>query len=123
MNALVIDDSRAMRSILKRMLNQLGFDVTEAGDGSEALGQLDSGNTLDLVVVDWNMPVMTGIEFLETIRAREVFDPLKVMFVTTESENEQIRQAMDAGANAYLTKPFTPDRLKAKLIEMELLAA
>lgn len=123
MNAIVIDDSRAMRLILKGMLNKLGFKVTEAEDGSDGLNQLEAGDPPDLVLVDWNMPVMSGFEFLQAVRSQESFNPLKVMFVTTETEKAQIRQVMDAGADAYLTKPFTPDRLKAKLVQLELLRA
>ena len=121
MNAIVIDDSRAMRAILARMLGQLGFKVVEAGDGNEAINQLDQSK-VDLALVDWNMPVMTGYEFLQEIRSNRSFDSMKVMMVTTEQESKQVQRAMDAGANAYLMKPFTADGLKQKLVELGLAA-
>ena len=123
MNAIVVDDSRAMRSILKRMLSHFGFEVMEAGDGSEAISQLDESSPLDLALVDWNMPVMTGFEFLQEVRTKRGFDVMKVMMVTTESESTQVQTAMDAGANAYLTKPFTADGLKEKLVELGFVSA
>lgn len=123
MHAIVVDDSKAMRAILKRMLSQCGFQVVEAGDGQEAVNQLGPACAVDLALVDWNMPVMTGFEFLQEIRARAAFEKMKVMMVTTESEANNVRQAMDAGANAYLTKPFTFDGLKQKLAELGFAAA
>lgn len=115
MQSLVIDDSRAMRLILGRMLRELGFDVAEASNGREALEQLDQGLAPELVLVDWNMPEMTGIEFLEAVRQPPYSSPAKVVMVTTETEIPQVMRALGAGADEYLMKPFTKDSVLDKL--------
>lgn len=115
MQSLVIDDSRAMRLILGRMLRDLGFVVAEAANGREALAQLDGGLAPELVLVDWNMPEMTGIEFLEAMRLPPYSSPAKVVMVTTETEIPQVMRALGAGADEYLMKPFTKDSVLDKL--------
>lgn len=113
--AIVIDDSRAMRSILSRSLEQHGFAVAQAGNGREALAVLGDGDAPALALVDWNMPEMCGIDFVVAIRQKRAFDAMRIMMVTTESETANVVRALDAGANEYVMKPFTPDILKDKL--------
>ena len=115
MNALVIDDSRAIRLILARMLRDLGFEVDEATNGREGLARLVDGETPDLVLVDWNMPEMTGIDFV--IAARQPPQPSKarLLMVTTETEVPQMVRALEAGADEYVMKPFTREAIVEKL--------
>jgi two-component system chemotaxis response regulator CheY len=118
--AIVIDDSRATRTILKRTLTAQGFEVIEAGDGKQAIEELEKTGPLDLALVDWNMPVMTGYEFIVEIRGRATFASMSIMMVTTESETSQVQLALDAGANEYIMKPFTDEVLKEKLMLLGL---
>ncbi len=120
MKAIVIDDSRATRVILKRTLTAQGFEVIEAGDGKQAIEELEKTGPLDLALVDWNMPVMTGYEFIVEIRSRANFASMSIMMVTTESETSQVQLALDAGANEYIMKPFTDEVLKEKLMLLGL---
>ncbi len=120
MKAIVIDDSRAIRILLKRILVAQGFEVFEAGDGRQAIDELEKTGCIDLALVDWNMPVMTGYEFIVEIRARAEFAAMSIMMVTTESETSQVQLALDAGANEYIMKPFTDDVLKEKLMLLGL---
>ena len=113
--ALVVDDSRAIRMVLSRILRELGFQVLEAGNGSQALEALGSGPPADLVMADWNMPVMDGLELLQNIRASPVFGSVPVVMVTTEAEIDQMTAALQAGATEYVMKPFTKDILADKL--------
>jgi len=121
MRALVIDDSRVMRRIVATTLKGLGYDIAEAGDGRAALDLLEAGERFDLACVDWNMPVMDGLELVHAVRARREWRDLTLMMVTTESEQSQIVRALAAGAHEYLIKPFTPDALEAKLDLLGLL--
>lgn len=123
MLALVVDDSRAMRSILTRLLTNLGFDVAQAGDGAEALSVLDSGARPDVILVDWNMPVMDGLTFIKNVRGREELRDIALMMVTTESEQGQIVRALAAGAHEYVIKPFTDEVIAEKLALLGLVAA
>lgn len=120
MRAIVVDDSRATRTILKRALAQEGFDVVEAGDGKAALDEISKAGPIDLALVDWNMPVMTGFELLCEVRGRRDLDKMAVMMVTTETESSQVQRALDAGANDYVMKPFTEDVLREKLLLLGL---
>ena len=113
--AIVVDDSRAIRMILSRNLRELGFEVSEAGNGSEALDMLSSGPPADLVMADWNMPVMDGLELLQKIRASPAFGKVPVVMVTTEAEADQMIAALQAGATEYIMKPFTKEILADKL--------
>jgi two-component system chemotaxis response regulator CheY len=123
MHALVVDDSRAMRSILARLMTQLGFEVAQAGDGQEALDQLDAGLRPAVALVDWNMPVMDGLTFIKTVRTREEFRDISLMMVTTESEHGHIVRALAAGAHEYVIKPFTEDVITEKLALLGLVPA
>ena len=115
MQALVIDDSRAMRMILGRMLGELGMDVADAENGRRALDLIDAGLEPALVLVDWNMPVMTGIEFLTTVRSAPYSSTARILMITTETDLPQVVQALESGADEYLMKPFTRDSVLAKL--------
>ncbi len=115
MRALVVDDSRTMRSILSRSLAVLGAEVEEAEDGAVALSRLQAGALPDLALVDWNMPVMDGLTFVREARRRPEWRSLTIMMVTTEGEYDQIARAMAAGAHEYLVKPFTAEALFDKL--------
>jgi two-component system chemotaxis response regulator CheY len=115
MLAMVIDDSRAMRSILRRIVVELGFDVVEAADGQEALDKMAAGEVPDLALVDWNMPVRDGLSFVTEVRANKEWRGVTLMMVTTEGEHAQIVRALAAGAHEYVIKPFTPDAIMDKL--------
>jgi two-component system chemotaxis response regulator CheY len=115
MRALVIDDSRTMRMVVGRILRELGFEISEAGNGLEGLERLQEIEVPDVALVDWNMPEMTGIEFVQAIRAKPEFDVMKVMMVTTETEMSQVSVALEAGANEYAMKPFTKEVIQEKL--------
>jgi two-component system, chemotaxis family, chemotaxis protein CheY len=114
-NALVIDDSKAMRLILGRMLRELGLEVTEASNGSEGLTRLADGLAPTLILVDWNMPEMTGIEFIEAVRGAPYESQAKVIMVTTETELPQMQRALASGADEYVMKPFTREAIHEKL--------
>ena len=115
MHALVVDDSDVIRKILTAYLQKLGFQVTSAVNGREALDRLHRMEKADVALVDWNMPEMDGITFLREVRADVNYDALPVMMVTTNSEMHHVSQALAAGANEYIMKPFTADMLKEKL--------
>ncbi len=123
MHALVVDDSRAMRSILARLMTGLGFEVSQAGDGAEALTVLEGGVRPDVILVDWNMPVMDGLTFIKTVRGREDLRDISLMMVTTESEQAQIVRALAAGAHEYVIKPFSDEVIAEKLALLGLVAA
>jgi two-component system chemotaxis response regulator CheY len=123
MQALVVDDSRAMRAILTRLLDGLGFDVAQAGDGQEALDVLDGGLHPDVVLVDWNMPVMDGLTFIKRCRDHDDYRDITLMMVTTESEHSQIVRALAAGAHEYVIKPFTEEVIGEKLALLGLVSA
>ena len=115
MKALIIDDSKAMRSILSRMLQGLGFEVSEASNGREGMQRLQAMGKVDLALVDWNMPEMNGLEFIRTVRAEQSYDGVLLMMVTTETEMENVVRALAAGANEYVMKPFTQEIILEKL--------
>jgi two-component system chemotaxis response regulator CheY len=112
---LVVDDFSTMRRTIKNLLRDLGFNNTaEADDGLTALPMLQSGN-FDLLITDWNMPGMQGIDLLKAVRADPKLSTLPVMMVTAEQKKEQIIEAAKAGVNGYIVKPFTAATLKEKL--------
>lgn len=115
MKALIVDDSRAIRLIMGKSLKGLGFDVAEAENGKVALDVLASSGPFDVAFFDWNMPEMDGFELLQNVRANARYGAMLVMMVTTETEIAQVTRALEAGANEYLMKPFTPDALADKL--------
>jgi two-component system chemotaxis response regulator CheY len=114
--ALVVDDSRAVRMILSRNLRELGFEVCEAGNGKEALDVMEAeSNRVSLVLADWNMPEMNGLDLLKRLRQNPQLSSLVIVMVTTETELDQMAAALEAGANEYVMKPFTKDILVEKL--------
>ena len=115
LRALIVDDSRSMRSILRRALEQCGFEVLEAVNGRDAVERLAMMRIPDLALVDWNMPEMTGIEFVVAIRSDKNYNAMRIVMVTTETEMEQVQRALTAGANEYVMKPFTREVLVDKL--------
>lgn len=116
MRALVVDDSRAIRMMLKKMLLEEGFtEVLEAGDGQEALDRIDESGEPDVMLVDWNMPVMNGLELIRAVRKGRGLRSVPIVMVTTETEYDQMVKALAAGANEYVMKPFTRDVIVSKL--------
>ena len=120
MRAMVVDDSRAMRMILGRILRDIGCEVVESGDGREAMSRIVEEGPLDFVLVDWNMPVMNGLEFIRWVRTDPARAALPLVMVTTEVERDNIAMALEAGANEYVMKPFTRDALIWKLQSLGL---
>jgi two-component system, chemotaxis family, chemotaxis protein CheY len=123
MRALIVDDSRFVRGFLRGLLEQRGMECEEAGDGQAALDRIHSSAPFDLALVEWNMPVMNGLEMVEQVRA-EGYRDIKVLMVTTEAEDDYIMSALDAGADEYLMKPFDDAALGDKLamIGMEIVS-
>jgi len=101
--------------VLSRMLRKMGFEVGEASDGRQAIEWIDAEGPPDLALVDWNMPVMNGYEFVAAVRQREDCSELRLVMVTTESELHRIRAALEVGADEYVMKPFTEEVLMDKL--------
>ncbi|MGA2633804.1 MAG: response regulator [Terracidiphilus sp.] len=122
MRALIVDDSRFVRGLLRGMLEERGIECEEATDGQGGLDLLHSDMHFELALVDWNMPVMDGLEMLKRLRS-EGFDGIKVMMVTTEAENDFIVRALEAGADEYLMKPFDEEGLIYKLAMLGLMEA
>jgi two-component system chemotaxis response regulator CheY len=123
MRALIVDDSTTMRMILKAYLQKLGFAVTEAVNGRDALVQLRAMGKADVVLVDWNMPEMDGLDFVKAVRAEIGYAALPLMMVTTNSEREHVERALEAGANEYIMKPFTGAMIREKLEMLGFVAA
>ncbi len=117
---MVVDDSRVVRKVARRILEAHGFEVTEAGDGQQAL-QACRANMPDCVLLDWNMPVMNGLEFLKRLRAEYGSDRPTVLFCTTENDMASIEQAIASGAQEYIMKPFDEEILIGKLEQVGLL--
>ncbi len=120
MRALIVDDSRAMRIILGRIMGELGFEVVEAANGRRAFEQVVARGAMDVALVDWNMPEMNGYELLCALRANPAYARMPVIMVTTETERSQILRALEAGANEYIMKPFTKDVVVEKLALLQL---
>jgi len=118
---LVVDDSRVIRKVSRRILEDLGFEVAEASDGVEALAWC-SAVMPDAILLDWNMPQMDGMEFLWRLRAEPRGDGPKVIFCTVENEIERIREALDAGADEFIMKPFDGGIVAGKLAYLGLAA-
>jgi two-component system chemotaxis response regulator CheY len=121
--ALVVDDSKATRMVLSRTLKEFGFAVIEAADGREALTELSQLEEVpELILTDWNMPVMNGLEFLRELRKAERFASSAVVMVTTRNDVDQIVEALEAGANEYVMKPFTAEIMGDKLRLLKLIS-
>ena len=114
--ALVVDDSSAMRMILRKNLEEIGFDVREAGNGTGSpLPACEGEEPISLSLLDWNMPEMNGFELLQKVAGIAEFNSMVIIMVTAETELEHIADALEAGANEYVMKPFTRDILVGKL--------
>ena len=113
--ALVVDDSRAMRSLLRKVVGGLGFEVVEAEHGQEALDRLEELGELAFALVDWNMPVMDGLSFIRTVRDDRRFDRMRLLMVTSETNPRHVYEALKAGADEYAMKPVTGDVIRDKL--------
>jgi two-component system chemotaxis response regulator CheY len=122
MRALIVDDSRFVRGYVRGLLEERGIECEEAADGQAGLDRLHGNLVFDFALIDWNMPVMSGIDMLQRMRA-EGFGDVKVMMVTTEAENEYIVRALDAGADEYLMKPFDDEALSEKLAMIGVVGA
>lgn len=117
---LVVDDSRVVRKVARRIVEDLGFSCSEAEDGQQAYEMCRQAFP-DVVLLDWNMPVMSGIEFLEKLRMLEGGDATQVVFCTTENDMSHIQRAIAAGANEYIMKPFDADIIASKFVQVGLL--
>ena len=115
MQVLILDDSRAMRLVLRRILTALGFEVAEARHGREALTFLQAHADTDVALVDWNMPEMNGLEFVQAVRRDRARDGMRLMMITTESEISQMTLALSSGAEEYIMKPFDKAMVLQKL--------
>lgn len=113
--ALIVDDSTAMRSILRMLLKQAGFETLEARDGQNGLEVLQQNGPTDLALFDWNMPNMSGFELLQAVRAQEKFNTMRIMMVTTETELGEVQRALQSGADEYVMKPFSKEVINDKL--------
>lgn len=122
MRALIVDDSRFVRSYLRGLLQEKGIVCEEAADGQAGLDKLHASDPFDLALLDWNMPVMNGLEMLKQLRS-EGFNGVKVLMVTTEAENDFILCALEAGADEYLMKPFDREAFDEKLDMLGLAGA
>jgi two-component system chemotaxis response regulator CheY len=118
-HCLVVDDSRVVRKVARKILEELNFDISEAEDGQIALSACRGGMP-DAVLLDWNMPNMSGIEFLRALRRETGGEKPVVVFCTTESDVSFITEALDAGANEYIMKPFDREIIESKFAEVGL---
>lgn len=123
MRALVVDDSRAMRTILKKILMEIGFEVAEAGNGLEGLERLKEVDGISIALVDWNMPEMDGLEFVKALRNEHAYADMRVMMVSAENDMTKIARALMVGADEYAMKPVTKDIILEKLEVLGLKAA
>jgi two-component system chemotaxis response regulator CheY len=122
MRALIVDDSRFIRQHMRQLLERLGLSCEEAIDGHEAIKLLQGPDAFDFMLLDVNMPRMSGLECVKTLRDAGLQAPMKVMMVTTEADNSFICRALEYGADEFLMKPFTPESLREKLVMLGLAA-
>jgi two-component system chemotaxis response regulator CheY len=120
--AMIIDDSKAIRMILSKTLSEVGYEVCQATNGEEALSAFEKEQgAISLALVDWNMPLMNGLEFVRRLRSDSRYSSVLLMMVTTETEVSQMTTALEAGANEYVMKPFTKEIITGKLRLLGLL--
>ncbi len=119
-SCLIVDDSKVIRMVARKILQELDFGTEEAADGKQALDACKQ-NMPDAILLDWNMPVMNGIDFLRALRQLPGGDAPRVLFCTTENDIEHITKAIEAGANEYIMKPFDADIVESKFLEVGLI--
>ncbi len=119
-SCMIVDDSKVIRMVARKILQELGFETSEAADGNEAL-QACKGAMPDAILLDWNMPIMSGIDFLKEMRKLPGGDKPVVVFCTTENDINHIQKAIEAGANEYIMKPFDSEIIQAKFAQVGLL--
>jgi two-component system chemotaxis response regulator CheY len=112
---LVVDDSRVIRTIVGRALQELGFQPIEASNGRDGLEKLQVGELPAVVMIDWNMPELNGIEMVKTVRANPAWNDVRLIMITSENEIERVQTALEAGADEYIMKPFTKEMIQEKL--------
>ncbi|MCE0482982.1 MAG: response regulator [Methylacidiphilales bacterium] len=112
---LVVDDSRVIRTIVSRALTELGFQPEEAGNGREALERLKQGLLPVVVMIDWNMPELNGLEMVQAVRANPDWEDVRLVMITSENELDRVQTALMAGADEYIMKPFTKEMIQEKL--------
>jgi two-component system chemotaxis response regulator CheY len=117
MKVLVVDDSAIMRKVIEQILEMLGHEAVPAANGVEAFERLKEHDDVQLILLDWNMPEMNGIEFLRAVKDRPGLAKIPVIMLTTESERRKMIEAIEAGAKHYLTKPFQPETLATKILQ------
>ncbi len=117
---LIVDDSKVVRKLERRIMEELGFEVAEAEDGQQAATYCQASKP-PLILLDWHMPVMNGLEFIKALRAMPEGNVPKVIFCTTESEMSNIMQALSAGADEYVMKPFDAEIIKGKLLQIGMI--
>ncbi len=122
MKILIIDDSKAMRTFLNHLVQELHFETAQAEDGCQALEVLQQQGGFDLALVDWDMPRMNGLEFVKAVRANPTHDDLKLMMVTTQNSMERVMVALEAGATDFLMKPVSRESLEDKLRVLGVMA-
>lgn len=115
MTTLIIDDSKAQRLVLKRYMSELGYSVTEASEGLEALRMLQGGARFSVMLVDWEMPGMNGLDFIKAVKADTALNSLPIIMVTSITSQDRMVQALQTGADEYLMKPVSRNDLAAKL--------
>lgn len=114
MHVLTVDDSRASRLVIRRFLGDLGISVTEAADGTEGLHFLKQGSKFDLLLVDWDMPGMNGVQFIRAVRADPAHKDTPIIMISSQNSSDRLLEALEAGANEYIMKPFTKEILAMK---------
>ena len=117
---LIVDDSKIVRKVMRKIIEPLGFDILEAENGEEAISVYMQDGA-DVIMLDWNMPVMTGLQCLQELRAKKDITQPKIIFCTTENEMPKILEAMEAGADEYVMKPFDAQIIKGKFEQLELI--
>lgn len=122
MKVLVVDDSRSIRTIEKKILQGFGFEVFEACEGADALAQLTNIPGIELVMVDRNMPIMDGLEFIKSVRANAENNRIRLVMVTSETETASISEVLSAGADEYIMKPFNQEVLRDKLMMLGVMS-
>ncbi|MBI4660870.1 MAG: response regulator [Verrucomicrobia bacterium] len=120
MRALIIDDSRANRMVLQRILKELAFETTEAENALDAIWTLNKGEDIALITVDYNMPKMTGTQFVRLVREKPELGEVRIIMITSENSPQRREEALQAGANEFLVKPFTKEMIEEKLAALGL---